>query len=259
MKPFSLNEEKLAEHFQAVENLLTVLVGDADLKLDIAREPAGLSMGLRNSGPCEKALRNRGGETNVAPLYDLGGGIAAWFGFREQWQINPRRGSVATYRFRSSDLTVFFGRAGILSKPQIFRAEWVGLVARGADWHFEAGDAAHPHWQFDALETYISDEEQEYARELRDALRADQSVTEPEELEVKEFGAGKPMSSILSLHEDDVSLLAKDRRLSAIHFPSVAKWWDLEPNHAHYPRNCDEIRSWIKRTLKYLRAELSRV
>lgn len=259
MKPFNLNEEKLKEHFRSIEHLLAAFVEDGELKLDVAREPDGISTGLRNSGPCEKALRNRGGETSVAPLYDLGGGISAWFGFREQWRINPRRGAVPTYSFRSSDLTVFFGRTGILSKPQIFRAEWVGLVASSGDWRFEAGDAAHPHWQFDALETYISEEEQEYARELRDALKGDQAVAQDGELEVKEFETQEPLVPDLSLQEDDVSLLAKNRRLSAVHFPSVAKWWDQEPNHAHYPRNANEIQFWIKRTLRYIKAELSRV
>ncbi len=258
MKPFSINEKNLNSHFEQVEKILSATSIETGVRLEKAETPDGVTIGMIDRSPCEAVRRNRGGESIVAPMLELGGGLTAWFGFRERWKVLARRGTALSYGFSSCDLTVHFGRKGIARKPQLFRAEWVGLVEGRGGWEFEAGDAAHPHWQFDALESFDKADEREFAQELREALRSDNTDSASDTIEVREFdfsGFGEENS----LQEDDIELLVRHRKVSAIHFPSVAPWWLNDAEHAHRPLNADHVRLWLKRTLRYVRSELSRV
>ncbi|WP_420607299.1 hypothetical protein [Novosphingopyxis sp.] len=148
----------------------------------------------------------------------------------------------------------------MVSKPQLFRAEWVGLVEAEGNWGFVAGDAAHPHWQFDALDTFAQEEERDFAVELRQLLRGETQLPTPDpEIQVTEFSFLGEETSPLEIGDDDIGLLVRHRKVSAIHFPSVAPWWLDKSDHAHMPGNAGHVRLWLDKTLRYVRTELSRV
>ena len=95
---------------------------------------------------CERVRRNRGADAYVAPVCLLGeDGLWAWLSLREVWEVAKRR----QLAFLSFGLTVHVGYRGGQHKPQILRLEWPDGRGLGCD----AGAAAEPHWQFDALES----------------------------------------------------------------------------------------------------------
>lgn len=209
-----------------------------------------VAAGLAGEG-CEAAERVRGGEALLLPLRPVGAGLWAWLGYREEWDLNStgRASARRKYIFRSAGLTVHFGVVGDRQKPQLFRAEWAGW----ADWPeglgFQAGDAAHPHWQFDALDTLVPEGESNEAEEFLALLRAEQG-----EVEAREFTPH-------GLTASDIRSLVRQRPLSRIHFPSGAQWWKQKPDnaHAHTPRKSDELRRWVMSSVEYIWAELDRL
>ncbi|WP_227420035.1 hypothetical protein [Roseitranquillus sediminis] len=177
-------------------------------------------------------------------MRELRDDLWVWLGYREEWE----RGERETLRFRTVSLTVHFGLKADRFKPQMFRLEWSGW----ADWtrgslSFQGGNAGHPHWQFDALESLADDGSAERADMLRELLRNDTEDT------VREFAPQLP--------ESDVRDLVSRQALSRIHFPSAAAWWNEPPrdSHAHSPGRSADVRSWIERSLSYLAGELARL
>ena len=179
---------------------------------------------------------------------DLGGGLFAWLGYHEEWSSEVA-GRSKLFSFRSSGATIHFGFEGVEPKPQMFRAEWAGLVRVDKGYGFQGGDAGHPHWQFDALESLTAAGTAEEAAALADLIRADQ--LEPA---LRDFGlAGADIP--------EVRTVASSRSLAQVHFASAAAWWRPHPSdaHAHYPENVQQIQKWLSRTLSYIAVELRRV
>lgn len=181
--------------------------------------------------------RNRGRPTQVAKLCDFAGCGHAWISLRERWNFAGHRGGRPFYAFESAGITVFAGEVGQIDKAQILRAEWAGFADRGSGESFQAGSAAHPHWQIDLFETF------------RDAPK--DVVRFGEQPAVRPFSA---VSSTLGLKEK-LQLAPFER----FHFASAAHWWQREGegcDHQHTPNDTDEISRWIIGSAGYVREQL---
>jgi hypothetical protein len=248
VKPFNIKGQDLEAHRLATQALLST----ASLSKGVALEGEDLgglvAFGVARGAGAERTARNRGADVFVVPIKNLGGGLFAWLGYREEWS-SQIAGKSKVFTFRSSGATVHFGFEGVEPKPQMFRAEWAGLVKVDKGWGFQAGDAGHPHWQFDALESLAAAGAAEEAAIVADLIRAD--VQEPA---LRDFG--------LAVAEiPEVKTVASSRAMAAIHFASAAPWWRSSPGdaHAHYPESVQHIHRWLSRTLSYVALELTRV
>jgi hypothetical protein len=191
---------------------------------------------------CETVERQRGRATPVAPLAVVEGDLKAWLGFQEVWDADT---SSRRFAFRHLSLTVHFGYDGDPIKPQVFRSEWSGIRNwTGAGPDFQAPGAAHPHWQFDLLET------------LRDLGDTDDENPlrgiEEEEL-VEEF---KPAPLQM-----DVIAAIKNSTLERLHFASAAHWWrplDGVPAHMNAPADVTGLLRWTIQCIAYTKQELAR-
>lgn len=209
-----------------------------------------IAAGLTGEG-CELAERTMGGGALLVPLRPMGAGLWAWLGYREEWdlQTTKRAPSKPEFQFRTAGLTVHFGIIGDRQKPQLFRAEWAGWTSWPEGLGFQAGDAGHPHWQFDALESLGTEAEAEEADALLLVLRAELGPTEPRDFVPQ------------GLKVEDVRSLVRRRQLSKIHFPSGAHWWKETPHsaHAHAPNKAEELRRWVSMSIAYISEELARL
>lgn len=248
--PLRVSETSLAAHFASVEAALDANVDPtARAKLDADWSVIPLVAGLVGVG-CEITSRNRGPDVPVAPMLLLDSGLWAWVGYREEWGSEPPAGRTRRFSFRSAGLTVHFGYRNVRHKPQMFRAEWAGWARwNGADYGYQAGDAAHPHWQFDALESLKRDDAADRAATFLSVLRR-----EEEEIEPRDF-------SPQTMSREEVGELIGVQELSRIHFASAAAWWKTAPEdaHAHAPSSFSDIQSWVRETLVYVIRELTRL
>lgn len=199
---------------------------------------------------CEPADRVRGRTTQVLQLRHLGAHLWAWIGYQEEWDSDGGRVKRnPTFTFRSAGLTVHLGLKGNRQKPQVFRAEWAGWTTWPGSIGFQAGNAGHPHWQFDALDSLGMEADAEDAQALLDLLRLE--------------GAGIPPREFVpyGVEEEDIRSLVRQRPLSRIHFPSGAQWWRAAPldAHAHAPSNVEELRRWVVAVISYVGPELDRL
>jgi hypothetical protein len=184
------------------------------------------------------------------PMLHLKSGLWAWLGYREDWDGEPSAGRVRRFSFRSAGLTVHFGYRNVRHKPQMFRAEWAGWARwNGTNYSHQAGDAAHPHWQFDVLESLKRDDASERAATFLSVLKSEEGSAEPREF--------RPQT----LDDDDVGDMIGVQELSRIHFASAAAWWKSQPGgiHAHAPSKAEDIQVWLRETLIYLLRELGRL
>ena len=191
---------------------------------------------------CEFVTRNRGGQIPAARMLSLGDELWAWVSYREEWERPPR--TTQQFSFRSAGLTVFFGYANRQYKAQVFRAEWSGwAIWNGTDYGYQAGGAAHPHWQFDALESLTRDAS---VNQAADDLRA---AIQPQDFSPPSIGSGEVRDLVLT------------QQLSRIHFASAALWWQdtSRDAHVHSPQSETEIQVWVGKTLKYVTRELTRL
>lgn len=198
---------------------------------------------------CEFVTRNRGGQIPAARILSLGDELWAWVSYREEWERPPR--TTQQFSFRSAGLTVFFGYTNRKCKAQVFRAEWSGwAIWNGTDYGYQAGNAAHPHWQFDALESLTREASvNRAADDLRATIR-----DEGQETETQDFGPP-------SIASREIRDLLSTQHLSRIHFASAAPWWQDSSKevHVHSPQSSTDIQVWVGQTLKYVRRELTRL
>ncbi len=248
MKPFRMAADGLEAHRLETAVLLSSRTLARTVSLE--REEVGpvTAFGIARGDGAERTARNRGADVFVVPMLDLGDGMAAWLGYREEWS-SEAAGKSRNFSFRSSGVTIHFGYSGVEPKPQMFRAEWAGLVLVDKGYGYQAGDAGHPHWQFDAMESLAAAEAGDDAAMYAEMIRAER--VEPE---LRDFAL--PAAAI-----PEVKAIASTRSVAAIHFASAAAWWRPTPDdaHAHHPGNVQQVRRWLSRTLDYLSAELRRV
>ena len=245
-----ISETALKKHLGSLEDIIDK-VGGASVKttLDAEWAVAPLPVGLFGKG-CELASRNRGSDAHVAPVFPFDGGVWAWLGFYQEWARERSSGAVRRYSYRSTTLSIHLGFRNIRHKPQIFRAEWAGWAKwNGIDYGAQAGEAGHPHWQFDALDSLRKEETVEAARMYLAVLRHEERSSE-----VQTFSP----NSVRSAEIDEV-VWAKD--FSRMHFASAASWWKKAPEnrHAHFPERVSDIEAWVERTIEYSLEELRRL
>lgn len=248
-KPLIIPQSSLVTHFGMIgESIDSHVDSSAHVKMFPEWDILPLIAGLVGDG-CERVVRNRGANVQAAPMMNLGAGLWAWISYREEWDSEPPSRAIKRFSFRASSLTVYFGYRNSLHKPQMFRAEWAGFAKwSGAAYSYQANDAAHPHWQFDALESLTKNDVKDRADELLSILKGE------EDAEVaKEFSP--------SVTLEDVSELVSNKEIGRLHFASAAPWWRNEPDdaHAYAPQSPTEIQLWLSKTLNYLSSELSRL
>lgn len=249
MTPIDLSREDLENHLQlTLEVLASSVTPGSDIKLSVDEAIDPLVAGLVGSG-CETAERTRGNTAPVAPMLDLGSGLWAWLGYREEWNV-IKKGGQPRYRFRGLGTTIHFGFKGLDPKPQMFRAEWAGpLSAPKETFVFAAGNAGHPHWQFDAIDSLLAPADSDRAREFVAILKA-----EHEEAGIQDFTPD-------AVENNEVRDVICGRSLAPIHFASVAPWWRSAAAraHAHVPATTKQLRDWLDGTLSYVSEELGRL
>ena len=207
----------------------------------------GVIGGLYGSG-CELIPRNRGRSVHVAPLTHLVQDLWVWLGYREEWDEERPNRRIRRYSFRSVGLSIHFGLRNSVFKPQMFRAEWAGWARwDGSEYRFQAANAGHPHWQFDALDSIRDDDLSLRAKQLLRRLKAD---SEPE---IREFSP--------QLSCGDVRDLVTAQNVSRIHFTSAAAWWKSPPygEHVHAPAKVADIENWVRHSVEYIKHELERL
>lgn len=168
-----VSQAQLEAHFAKVGAILVRAAhSSARLQLDVYWKGSPVVAGLVGSG-CEFIARNRGRRVAIAPLMCLDRELWAWLGYREEWDDADKASSGRRLSFRTVALTIHFGHRNDVKKPQMFRAEWAGWARwNGNDFSFQASDAAHPHWQFDALESLLTQDSEDpastYLRQLKE-------------------------------------------------------------------------------------------
>ena len=248
ISPLITTHSKLLSHFQQTGSILAAAV-DTSVQPQIEIEfvhPRAIS-GLSGSG-CEFISRNRGGSTPVAPFLHLRDGLWVWLGYHEEWDEQRRVGNVRRYSFRSVGLSVHFGIKNNIFKPQMFRAEWAGWANwEGSNYGFQAPDAGHPHWQFDALDSLPDETLSQRASQILSRLK---NHGQPE---VRDF--------IPHLTEVDVRDMVTVQKLSRVHFASAAAWWKSSPQntHVHGPNDIKDVQNWVRHSLDYIKLELNRL
>ena len=242
-----VNESKLQKHFkQSGEILASAVHRSAQLQVEADFVNSGAIGGLYGPG-CERIPRNRGGSIPVAPLLCLGQGLWVWLGYHEEWDGERPNRRIRRYSFRSVGLSIHFGLRNNVLKPQMFRAEWAGWARWGrGDYGFQAGNAGHPHWQFDALDSFPDNNVSERAAQLVSRLN--------DRTEIREFG--RQLEDVV-----DVRDFVRAQKLSRIHFASAAAWWKASPHdeHVHGPANLTDIENWVRGSLDYIKVEMERL
>ena len=240
--PLKVKRSALEKHLDSTEEVLAEFISDTKLFADWNVIP--VCVGLVGN-ECEYTARNRGGNVWVSRVHDLGGELWAWVGYREEWDGERPAGRVQRFSFRSAGLTIHIGYQGDQHKPQVFRAEWAGWAKwNGRDYGYQGGDAAHPHWQFDAVDSLTDSEE---AEALLEVLKDEGRESEPRDFVPQ------------TVEPEAERILISQKRLSRMHFPSAAMWWRDPPEnaHAHSPQSPEEIQAWLSKTLKYVVRELA--
>lgn len=208
----------------------------------------------------ERALRERGSEVPVVPLLppERSQSIRYWMSLHQSWS-EPAARRQRSFLYRTTGITIFYGKESDTDKIQLFRAEWPGLrQLNDESVVFEAPGAGHPHWQFDAYQQHLRERRKEQQR--RDELEA---YLKEERPEAENFTD----TVYVSTAPDEESELATHmQRLTRVHFASSTRWadtpWDGRvadlQAHAHAPANLDQILNWVTSTILYIRQEVSR-
>ena len=251
-EPLIATYSKLMMHFKQSGRILTDAVAPSE-KLQVEAEFINpLVIGGLNGPGCEFIPHNRGRHIPVAPLLKLGNGLWVWFGYHEEWNEEEQNRNIhkSRYSFRSVGLSIYFGPRNTVIKPKMFRAEWAGWAKWDrSDYSFQATNAAHPHWQFDALESLHDDDRSERAAQLLSRLRVE---AEPEP-EIRDF--------IPQFSEVEARDIVATQKLNRIHFASAGAWWKPPPhnNHIHSPNNLADVENWVSLSLNYIKLELGKL
>ena len=250
MSPLVVSEQRLAQHFGALEAIINSVVSAGVTARVVADwDVMPLSAGLVGNG-CEIVSRNRGTDAYVAPLLCYGEGVWAWLGFYQEWAGEATSGKVRRYSYRSTGLTIYLGFRNMRHKPQIFRAEWAGWAKwDGRNYNQQAGNAGHPHWQFDGVGSLKRRDSEQRVRTYLEVLTG-----EAQAVELRAF-------SPQWIESSDINEIVGAKDFSRLHFASVAAWWRKTPEdiHAHFPSSESDVEAWVKKTIEYTVEELDRL
>jgi hypothetical protein len=214
---------------------------------------AGGVTGVLRSANSLPARRQRGGNMPAVPLL-VGQDETARYrvGYLEEWEERPGR---RLLRFKAANLTFFITPPDDAPAIQLFRAEWPGLRewTRGVVGYQSPG-AGHPHWQFDALDHYMSEEQR------RASVRRVLSILQKPREAPEEFGPESLETATKLVVEEE----AVDTSWTAFHFAAGARWpkqpWQGPGNpsepHVWAPGDLMSIRQWVRSVVIYARQEL---
>lgn len=244
---------RVRQHWGTLEEELHVVAFRANsLRFELV-SATGAIVGLLRSSDSVRATRHRGGDVPAIPLlFDRAGALRFSFGCAEQWEA--RSGS-RPFRFRAANLTFFMHSDDTPGPIQLFRAEWPGI----REWNPgvtgpQSPGAGHPHWQFDALAHYMSEDQRRARVQKALALLSSASLDEPEDFDPA------TVNTATSLLAEEVV----DTRWTAMHFAAGARWhrqpWsgsaDASEAHVWVPAELKDIRAWVRSVVLYSREEL---
>lgn len=175
----------------------------------------------------ETAQRGRGEDSKdqrvfvlplCARLSTCGGGF--WVSWHETWRKKGEGGFILL----NSGWTLFEGQSGDPQKYQVLRADWDQLPHKGS---LQAG---HPHWHFDD-DLFIS--------------------AGPATVEVA--------PGLFQTTTGTASEVPRKASMGSIHLAMGA--WNTDTDHPGcwqrtYEDDCQQLRDWCKKTLKYLKEQV---
>lgn len=250
-KPLDETFAQVKQHWGALTRELQVVMPRAE-KLFIESSAGGMA-GVLRSANSQLARRQRGGNMPAVPLLVGPDNVTRYrVGYMEEWE---ERSGPRPIRFRAANLTFFISPPDEAPAIQLFRAEWPGLRewTQGVE-GFQSPGAGHPHWQFDALEHYMSEEQR------RDRLRRALGVLQMPPEAPEDFNPGGLDTAADLVVEEEVV----DTSWTAFHFAAGARWhqqpWlgpgaSTEP-HVWAPESLMNIRGWVRSVILYAREEL---
>lgn len=250
-QPLDETLARVNQHWGTLAGELRAVMPRAE-RLSIGASAGGVT-GVLRSANSVLAHRHRGGNVPAVPILVGRDGTPRYrVGYIEEWE---ERSGFRLLRFRAANLTFFISPPDDAPAIQLFRAEWPGLRewTQGVVGH-QSPDAGHPHWQFDALDHYMLEEQRRgRLRRALGILRA--PLGEPEEFGV----AGLDTAADLVIEEETV-----DTSWTAVHFASAARWpqqpWpgpgSPSTPHVWAPENLVGIRGWVRSVIVYAREEL---
>lgn len=144
-----------------------------------------------------------------------------WVSWNEAWL----REDSNIFLLLSAGWTLFEGLPGKRDKDQVLRVDWDQLPRRGSK------RAGQPHWHFDH-ELFIS--------------------AEPDKVEVA--------PGLVEVTTDTGSAMAKPVSVGFVHLAMGA--WNKDADHPEcwqrtYEDNCQQLRDWCVKTLKYLKEQVT--
>jgi hypothetical protein len=266
MPLLSKRRDEVKHHWHAAASALgDILPGSAKSYRPFFEEPAGTTATLVcQRFHSETALRDTGLRIPIVPLIESASSESPtyWMSWYEQWSPEIRASS-NKLRFHSSSITIFKGVQDA-PKLQLFRAEWSGVqkVEKQKD-IFQGNGAAHPHWHFDALRSYLENTGRQLARAEQHPENARVAAAD----EVRDFGDVPLEQEVASSFRPvDYSPSANELDWTAIHLANDARWSEQAwpgpegPHdvHARGPESPDALRRWLSSCVRYVQAEINK-
>lgn len=204
--------------------------GQIEVYAEVLGSEAFVYLGGRASEVIE---RNMGRKHRVVKLCALSDDMFIWVGFRERWAQTQKGKKLS---FIEAGVTFHAGRQGELMKPQLMRSEWVGRRGSGRQ-----GNAGHPHWQIDLLETIRNQVEEDF---IQRENRFDATYSEESQPNVMAVQSSRDLLDI---------------PFERLHLASAAAWWrGPSVTISHAPATMQELDHWIVGSVSYTRREFLR-
>ena len=170
-------------------------------------------------------MRREGGPIHRVSVFPLFGPSSPYLGmFWASWHENWWKQNTTNFVLVSAGWTLFEGLPGNQDKNQVLRADWDQLTDK------RSKRAGHPHWHFDH-ELFISDE--------------------PDKIEVA--------PGLYQVATEGTTTMNKAISVGVIHLAMGA--WDKDAVHPQcwqrdYEDNCQLLRDWCVKTLRYLKEQV---
>jgi hypothetical protein len=246
-----LRRDVLAHWHAVASELGAILPGTSRNYRASWEDPAGAAATLVSQKyPTEVANGHTGIRIPIVPLVAAADDESPfyWMSWYEQWRPDERLTS-KKLQFSSSSVVIYKGLQDV-PKMQLFRAEWAGVqrVENGRDIFLGSG-AAHPHWHFDAYQSYA----EHLAQSVESRAPAEeQGYVEFGDNQIKDYAVRLPDPSELNwtgIH------LAISARWSEKAWPGPEGPHDV---HASGPESPEALRRWLTSCVRYVQAEINK-
>ena len=193
------------------------------------RDGSGVEFDLVPADPVKSELatrmRRESGQSYKVSVFSLSTPSSSYLGtFWVSWHESWSKENSANYLLVNAGWTLFEGVPGNQDKNQVLRVDWDQLP------HRRSNRAGHPHWHFDH-ELFISGE-----------------------LDKIEIAPG-----LVEVTAESPFTMAKQASVGFIHLAMGA--WNEHTNHPEcwqrtYEDDCQRLRDWCIKTLKYLKDQV---